>query len=84
MRDFITNNNLYIKTKKGKRIWFSEIFVDYIIFGGQDALCKAFANEMKQEFEMSMFGEIKFFVDLQVYRMKYVYTSLNQSMSRKY
>ena len=26
---------------------------------------------MKQEFEMSMFGEIKFFVGLQVYQMKY-------------
>ena len=49
----------------------SKIFVDDIIFGGQDALCKDFANQMKQEFEMSMFGEIKFFVDLQVYQMKY-------------
>ena len=26
---------------------------------------------MKQEFEMSMFGEIKFFLGLQVYQMKY-------------
>ena len=26
---------------------------------------------MKQEFEISMFGEIKFFVGLQVYQMKY-------------
>ena len=26
---------------------------------------------MKQEFEMSMFGEIKFFVGLQVYQMKH-------------
>ena len=26
---------------------------------------------MKKEFEMSMFGEIKFFVGLQVYEMKY-------------
>ena len=41
------NNNLYIKTKKGKGILLFEIFVDDIIFGGQDALCKAFANEMK-------------------------------------
>ena len=31
-----------------------------------DALCKAFANKMKQEFEMSMFTEIKIFVGLQV------------------
>ena len=36
--------NLYIKTKKGKDILLFEIFVDDIIFGGQDALCKDFAN----------------------------------------
>ena len=58
------NNNLYLKIEKGKGILLSEIFVDDIIFGGQDTLCKAFTNEMKQEFEMSMFGEIEFFVGL--------------------
>ena len=58
------NNNLYLKTEGGKGILLAEIFVDDIIFGGQDGLCKAFANEMKKEFEMSMFGEIKFFVGL--------------------
>ena len=45
-----------------------DFFVDDIIFGGQDILCKAFANE---EFEMSMFEEIKFFVGLQVHQMNY-------------
>ena len=65
------NINLYMKTKKGKGILLSKIFVDDIIFGGQDALCKDFTNQMKQEFEMSMFGGIKYFVGLQVYQMKY-------------
>ena len=65
------NKNLYIKTNKGKDILLLEIFVDDIIFGGQDALCKDFANQMKLEFEMSMFVEIKLFVGLQVYQMKY-------------
>ena len=65
------NNNLYLKTKGGKWILLAEIFVDDIIFGGQNALCKIFKNEMKKEFKMSMFGEIKFFVGLQVYQMKY-------------
>ena len=41
------NNNLYLKIVKGKGIFLSEIFVDDIIFRGQDALCKAFANEMR-------------------------------------
>ena len=61
------NKNLYMKKNKGKGILLSEILVDDIIFGGQDALCKSFTNEMKQEFEMSMFGETKFFMVLQVY-----------------
>ena len=65
------NNNLYLKIEKGKGILLSKFFVDDIIFGGQDNLCKAFANEMKKEFEMSMFGEIRFFVDLQVHQMRY-------------
>ena len=58
------NTNLYLKTKKGKGILLAEIFVDDIIYGGQDNLCKKFAKEMKDEFEISMFGEIKFFVGL--------------------
>ena len=53
------------RQKKGKDIMLSKKIVDDIIFGGQDALCKDFANQMKLEFEMSMFGEIKFFVGLQ-------------------
>ena len=65
------NNNLCLKTKKGIGILLAEIFVDDIIFGGQDDSCKDFANQMKQEFEMSMFGEIKFFVGLQVHQMKH-------------
>ena len=32
--------NLYKKKKKGKDILLSKIFVDDIIFGGKDALCK--------------------------------------------
>ena len=58
------NNNMYMKKKIVKYIFLFEIFVDAIIFWGQDTLCKDFANEMKQEFEMSMFGEIKLFVGL--------------------
>ena len=64
------HSNLYMKVDKDKGILISEIFVDDIIFGGQDALCKDFANQIKKEFEMSMFGEIKFFVGLQLHQMK--------------
>ena len=40
--------NLYLKTEKGKGILLAEIFFDDIIFGGQDSLCKTFANEIKK------------------------------------
>ena len=62
---------MYIKSKEGKDILISKIFVDDIIFGGKEVLSKDFANKMKHEFEMSMFGEIKFFVDLQVDQLKH-------------
>ena len=65
------NNNLYMKVDKDKGVLISKIFVDDIIFGGHDALCKDFANQVKLEFEMSMFGQIKFFVGLQVHQMKH-------------
>ena len=64
------NNNLYLKIG-GKYILPAEIFVDDIIFRGQDGLCKAFVNEMKKKFEMFMFGETRFLVGLQVYYTKY-------------
>ena len=64
------NNNMYIKLE-GKDILISEIFVDDIIFGGKEVLSKDFADKMKHEFEMSMFGEINFFVGLQVHQLKH-------------
>ena len=45
--------------------------MNHIIFGGKDALCKDFFDQMKNEFEMSMFGEIKFFVGLQLHQLKH-------------
>ena len=61
-----TNDNisLYIKEGLDKKIVLAEIFVDDTLFTGNDDLCKGFSEEMSKEFEMSMFGEIKFFVGL--------------------
>src|SRR5271156_591514 len=58
------NNNLYLKEDTDANILIAEIFVDDIIFGGNVMLCKSFANEMRKEFEMSIFGEIKFFLGM--------------------
>ena len=58
------NNSLYVKEGSDKKIVMVEIFVDDTIFTRNDDLCKVFSEEMRKEFEMSMFGEIKFFVGL--------------------
>ena len=60
------NSSLYIKEGLDKKIVLAEIFVDDTLFTGNDDLCKAFSEEMTEEFEISMFGEIKFIVGLQI------------------
>ena len=53
------NSNLYWKeTNDGLMILV--IFIDVILFGGNDEDRKKFAEEMKKEFEMSMIGEMKY------------------------
>ena len=42
-----------------------KIYVDLIIFGAtNESFCKDFSDMMKSEFEMSMMGELKFFLGL--------------------
>jgi len=44
-----------------------QIYVEDIIFGSTNAsLCKEFSKLMQDEFEMSMMGELKFFLGIQV------------------
>ncbi|WVZ63569.1 LOW QUALITY PROTEIN: hypothetical protein U9M48_013192 [Paspalum notatum var. saurae] len=43
------------------------IYVDDIIFGGSShALVSSFAEQMSREFEMSLMGELQFFLELQI------------------
>lgn len=67
----ITNDdsNIYLKSE-GDKIMVSEVFVDDIIFGGNDDMSNDFANEMKNEFKMFLVGEIKNFIGLQIQQMK--------------
>jgi hypothetical protein len=61
-----TDNNLYIKVTQGS-ILLIEIYVDDIVFGGtNDRLSQKFAKDMHNEFEMSLLGEISFFLGLQI------------------
>jgi len=48
-----------------------QIYVDDIIFGSTNAsLCKEFSKLMQDEFEMSMMGELKFFLGNQFNQIK--------------
>ncbi|KAL4561871.1 hypothetical protein LXL04_034053 [Taraxacum kok-saghyz] len=60
------DNTLFIK-ESGPDIILAHVYVDDIIFGSTNAgLIKEFADVMAQKFEMSMMGELKFFLGLQV------------------
>jgi hypothetical protein len=61
-----TDNNLYIKIEDQNMI-FLVVYVDEIIFGSNlTTLTREFATKMQEEFEMSMLGELSFFLGLQV------------------
>ena len=48
-----------------------EVYVDDIIFGSDnEKMSKEFAKLMQQEFEMSMLGELNFFLGLQIIQSK--------------
>jgi len=55
--------------KQGKDTLIVQIYVDDIIFGGSShALVAKFVDSMSREFEMSMMGELNFFLALQIKR----------------
>ena len=48
-----------------------QIYVDDIIFGSTDQkFCEEFSRIMTKRFEMSMMGELKFFLGFQIKQMK--------------
>jgi hypothetical protein len=60
------DNNLYIKVTQGS-ILLIEIYIDDIVFGStNDRLSQKFAKDMQNEFEMSLLGELSFFLGLQI------------------
>ena len=61
-----TDNNLYIKFENRNTI-IVFIYINDTIFGSDLQVPSVkFASEMKKEFEMSMLGELAFFLGLQV------------------
>lgn len=61
---------MHLKNESKDMVLISEIFFDDIIFCGNDMLSKTFVEKMSTKFEMSIFGERKIFIGLQVYQMK--------------
>ncbi|XP_070014263.1 uncharacterized mitochondrial protein AtMg00810-like [Nicotiana sylvestris] len=60
------DNTLFLK-KRGRNLLIVQVYVDDIIFGATaDSLCEEFAKLIGSEFEMSMMGELNFFLGLQV------------------
>jgi hypothetical protein len=57
--------------RQGKDILIVQVYVDDIIFGGSsNSLVARFPEDMSREFEMSMMGELQFFLGLQIKQSK--------------
>ncbi|GJT53719.1 retrovirus-related pol polyprotein from transposon TNT 1-94 [Tanacetum coccineum] len=84
----MVDNTLFTK-KKGSNLIIVQIYVDDIIFGltCQD-MCDEFAKIMHDEFEMSMMGELNFFLGLQIKQMEdgifFNQSKYNKEMLKKF
>jgi hypothetical protein len=57
--------------RQGDDILIVQVYVDDIVFGGSShSLVARFAEDMSKEFEMSMMGELQFFLRLQIKQAK--------------
>ncbi|CAL9102886.1 unnamed protein product, partial [Musa acuminata var. zebrina] len=74
MRDTLSHvdTTLFIKHFENNFL-IVQIYVDDIIFGSSDeSLCESFAKCMSHEFEMSLMGELTFFLGLQIKQLKLI------------
>ncbi|GJY73514.1 retrovirus-related pol polyprotein from transposon TNT 1-94 [Tanacetum coccineum] len=66
----LVDNTLFTK-KRNSHIIIVQIYVDDIIFGSTcQELCDDFSKIMHDEFEMSMMGELNFFLGLQIKQLE--------------
>ncbi|GJW27333.1 retrovirus-related pol polyprotein from transposon TNT 1-94 [Tanacetum coccineum] len=64
-------DNILFTKKKSSNLIIVQIYVDDIIFGlNFQEICDDFAKIMHDQFEMSMMGELKFFLGLQIKQME--------------
>ncbi|XP_019418587.1 PREDICTED: uncharacterized protein LOC109360408, partial [Lupinus angustifolius] len=66
----LVDTTLFIR-KSENHVLLVQIYVDDIIFGStNDILCREFSEMMQGEFEMSMMGELTFFLGLQIKQLE--------------
>ena len=76
------DKTLFIRKDKCDII-IAQIYVDDIVFGSTfKNILDVFVNQMKNEFEMSMAGELTYFLGLQVKKMRKEFSYLRVSMLR--
>jgi len=64
------DKTLFVKEEKG-RLMIAQIYVDDIVFGGMsNQMVQHFVHQMQSEFEMSLVGELTYFLGLQVKQME--------------
>src|SRR6266487_1334761 len=64
------DKTLFVKKEKGDFI-IAQIYVDDIVFGGMSSkMVQHFVQQMQSEFEMSLVGELTYFLGLQVKQME--------------
>src|SRR6266487_5356182 len=64
------DKTLFVKEEEGKLI-IAQIYVDDIVFGGMSGqMMQHFVQQMQSEFEMSLVGELTYFLGLQVKQME--------------
>jgi hypothetical protein len=64
------NQTLFL-LRQGRDILIVQVYVDDIVFGGlSNSLVARFAEDMSREFEMSMMGELQFFLGPQIKQSK--------------
>ena len=77
------NSNLYFKEFENGLL-IVVVFVDNIIFGGNDEASDKFVDEIKNEFEMSMIGEMKLYQVYKLYKTVMVFSYHKKIIQKNY
>lgn len=78
-------HTLFIKTKRGGKLLIISLYVDDLIFTGNDEeMCAEFKASMKKRFEMTDLGRMSYFLGWKLIRVKEEYFEVKRNMLQKY